>query len=139
MKVYLLPITLLLLLLVGFKPRKAANEKVYLCTCIEIPDLGDSSQVVEKLQYVYLIQTEGKPDCYRSPLHPEYPGYREQWENEAPNHPTVWALNPDAVTEMKAKKARKASAKLKNKNTAIADLEKFPQIAAKYQEYFPGI
>ncbi len=139
MKVYFVSLTLGLLLLLGFKPSSEADKKVYLCNCMEVADLGDSSQVVQKLRYLYLIQTEGKPDCYRSPLHPDYPGFCEKWENEAPDHPTVWALMPDEVKEMKAKKARKASQKLEDKELAIEDFGKFPEHAKQYQEYFPGL
>lgn len=64
----------------------------------------DSSRVIQKVKYIYLVRAANTPDCCQSALAAKYPGFKETWENEAPNHRAVWGRT--SLVKIKAKKLK---------------------------------
>ncbi len=110
--------------------------KLYKCACEEIPNLGDSTQVVQKVKYIYLVKSKELPTCCDEPVETRYTGYKEIWENEAPNHPTVWGRSTSNLSKLDGAEAQSLGCALKDKNVTVVDMEKYPLNA---KEYYPEL
>ncbi len=129
MKYALLFIVSIITLSIGCTSDQKSDMKLYKCGCEEIPDLGDSIQVVQKIKYTYLVKSNKIPTCCDEPVETNYPGYKEIWKNEAPNHPTVWQRSTSNLIEIKAVEAQRLGCAMENKTITVADLEKHPSSA----------
>ena len=110
--------------------------KLYKCACEEKPNLGDSTQVVQKVKYIYLVQSKELPECCDTAADTRYPGYKEIWENEAPNHPTVWQRSTANLFKIDATEAQRLGCALEDKNIVVADMTKLPLSA---EELYPEL
>ena len=111
------------------EPEEVKN--IYQCTCQMTPDLGDSTTVVQRIQYVYLLETNESPDCCNSTLS-DKPGYKVVWDNEAPDHPTVWKNDDENNVEISAEEAQKLGCAMEDKVIAIIDFQKTPEAKSTY-------
>ena len=97
--------------------------KLYMCSCKEIPNLGDSTQVVERIQYSYIVSSERLPDCCSASANRDYPGYKEVWKNSAPEKPTVWGRQSTDLTKIDAREAQSLGCSMNMKNISIVAIE----------------
>ena len=98
------------------------DSKLYMCTCEEIPDLGDSTQVVSKISYTYVVRSDSVPSCCNEPVESAYTGYKMIWENEAPGHPTVWGRSADDLIKFDAVESQLKGCEIESKHVMVVDM-----------------
>lgn len=135
MKFILLFSTMSIAILSGCKD-STQEKNTFICMCEEEPDLKDSTSVVDKSRFIFLVEAHENPDCCSSPVLSNYKAFKETWKNEAPNHPTVWKLSESSVVEIEASEAQIEFCALEKKIIAYSGIEKFPP---RLLDYYPEL
>jgi hypothetical protein len=102
--------------------------KLFKCTCEEIPDLGDSTQAVQKIKYTYFVESTDMPNCCTENVNSKHTGYKTIWENEAPDNPTVWKRVSSKPLRIDAEEAQKRGCAFQNKNVIAVELDDPPSV-----------
>ncbi len=132
MKITLSILATAIAFLMGCQNSSASKETLFLCSCEEAPEQISTDQVTQKEKYVFLVYSEGQPDCCSARLNSAYTGYKEIWENEAPDHPNVWGRSSENLIEISATEAQELGCRLDQKAVVSAEIEKLPSAAMGY-------
>jgi hypothetical protein len=112
------------------------TDKLYMCSCEENPDLGDSINVVQKVKYTYLVYGKESPDCCLGKVSSKFKGFKEIWSNQAPDHPKVWRRNTSDIIPIGAKEAQSLGCAIEGKIMSYANMDLKPNPA---KDYYPEL
>ena len=136
MKFSTLSLSFLLLALVSCKDNSVPKGELYQCICEEEPVIEDETKMSIKERYVYLVYSEGEPDCCTASVADAYTGYKEAWKNLAPDNPRVWQRIAIRFEKIAAADAQSLGCQLEPKKVSFNVMKYKPFAAAEYYPEF---